>query len=97
MAGSVERPRLSVYRSTRHVYAQVIDDTKGVTLVAASTQDLEGVKGSSKASAAAVGAEIAKRAVAKKIKAVVFDRSGYLYHGKIQALAEAARQGGLEF
>jgi large subunit ribosomal protein L18 len=98
--GSAERPRLSVFRSRGHIYAQVIDDDMGKTLVAASTLALK--KSSKKVknnieAAKRVGEEIAKRAVAAGIKKVVFDRSGYLYHGKIAALADAARKGGLEF
>ena len=100
--GLPERPRLAVFRSLHHIYAQVIDDTKGVTLAAASTLDTEvkrelaGNPGSA-AGARAVGAAIARRALAKGIKKVVFDRGGHLYHGRVKALAEAAREAGLEF
>lgn len=100
--GLPERPRLSVFRSLRHIYAQVIDDTKGITLVSASTldpevkQNLTGSPGSV-AGAKAVGEAIARRALAKGIKKVVFDRGGHLYHGRVKALAEAAREAGLEF
>jgi large subunit ribosomal protein L18 len=96
-----ERPRLSVFRSARHIYAQVIDDTKGVTLAAASTLEKalrEALKESdAKSAAAAVGKLVAERAQAKGIKAVVFDRGGYKFHGRVKALAEAAREGGLKF
>jgi large subunit ribosomal protein L18 len=94
------RPRLSVYRSGKHIYAQVIDDGASVTIAAASTG--EGAKAGEKksynvAAAAAVGKLIATRALEKGVKKVVFDRSGYLYHGRVKALADAAREGGLEF
>ena len=95
--GSTARPRLCVYRSTSHIYAQVIDDSRGVTLVAASSLDVEGVKGANKETAKKIGAEVAKRALAKNIGTVVFDRNGYLFHGRIQALADAAREAGLKF
>jgi large subunit ribosomal protein L18 len=97
VTGSAERPRLCIFRSAKHVYAQVIDDATGVTLVSASTLDTDGVKGANKDACAAIGKEVAKRAVGKNIKQVVFDRNGYLYHGRVQALADAAREGGLEF
>ncbi|MBM3554965.1 MAG: 50S ribosomal protein L18 [Alphaproteobacteria bacterium] len=95
------RPRLSVFRSGRHIYAQVIDDAEGVTLAAASTLD-KGLKsdlksGADKAAAAKVGALIAERAKAKGVAKVVFDRGGYIYHGRVKALADAAREAGLEF
>ncbi len=95
--GSPERPRLCVFRSARHIYAQLIDDTKGTTIASTSTLQLEGLKSANKNTAKAVGAEIAKLAKSKNINAVVFDRNGYLYHGRIQALAEGARDAGLEF
>lgn len=101
ISGTPDRPRLDVYRSNSHIYAQVIDDTTGNTLVAAST--LEGdiakaVADMTKTEAAKfVGKTVAERAVAKDIKTVVFDRGGYLYTGRVQALAEAAREAGLEF
>jgi len=100
-SGTPERPRLSVFRSLNNVYAQIIDDTKGVTLVAASTLDTdikgsEGHKGNA-AAAKKVGQLIARKAVAAGVKKVVFDRSGYRYHGSIKALAEGSREGGLEF
>lgn len=93
------RPRLSVFRSSRHIYAQVIDDSKGVTLAAASTleSDLRSGKCGDKDAAAKVGSLLAERAVAAGVKEVVFDRGGYLYHGRVKALAEAAREGGLSF
>ena len=97
VTGSGERPRLCIFRSSKHVYAQVIDDVTGTTLASASTLDTDGVKGANKDACAAIGKEVAKRAVAKNIKQVVFDRNGYLYHGRVKSLAEAAREGGLEF
>ena len=97
VVGSAERPRLCIFRSTKHVYAQVIEDATGTTLVAASTLDTDGVKGANKDACAAIGKEVAKRALGKNIKSVVFDRNGYLYHGRVKALAEGAREGGLEF
>jgi large subunit ribosomal protein L18 len=95
------RPRLTVFRSSQHIYAQIIDDVAGRTLAAASTLDA-GVKkdaksGADKAAAIAVGKLIAERAKEKGVKDVVFDRGGYLYHGRVKALAEAAREGGLNF
>ncbi|MBV8393255.1 MAG: 50S ribosomal protein L18 [Alphaproteobacteria bacterium] len=94
------RPRLSVFRSGKHIYAQVIDDRKGVTLAAASSLD-ESFKdqktGANKDAATAVGKLIAERAIAAGVKAVVFDRGGYQYHGRVAALATAAREGGLSF
>lgn len=95
VTGTGERPRLCVFRSASHMYAQVIDDVTGTTLVSASTLELDGLKGSNKSTAKAVGAEVAKRAIEKNIKAVVFDRNGYLYHGRVQALADGAREAGL--
>ena len=95
--GSDERPRLCIFRSARHIYAQIIDDAKGATLVSASTLEVEGFKGANKDTAKAIGAEIAKRAIGKNIKAVVFDRNGYLYHGRVKALADGAREAGLNF
>ena len=98
VSGTAERPRLCVYRSNSNLYAQIIDDVVGHTLVSASTLDKEiKTKKSNIAAAKEVGALIAKRAEAKKIKTVVYDRSGYIYHGVIKELAEAAREGGLEF
>jgi large subunit ribosomal protein L18 len=98
--GSAARPRLAVFRSNQHIYAQVIDDTKQQTLVAASTvdKDLKKVEnGGNSAAATAVGKLVAERALAKGIKQVVFDRGGNLYHGRVKALAEAARAAGLDF
>jgi large subunit ribosomal protein L18 len=94
------RPRLSVHRSSKHIYAQVIDDSKGVTIAAASSLESgEGApeKGSDKAAAAAVGKLLAERAKAAGIEAVVFDRGGFVYHGRVKALADAAREAGLSF
>ncbi|MFW2883069.1 50S ribosomal protein L18 [Levilactobacillus brevis] len=97
ISGTAERPRLNVFRSNKNIYAQVIDDVAGVTLVSASTLDSE-VAGDNKTDQAkGVGQLIAKRAIEKKITNVVFDRGGYLYHGRVQALAEAAREAGLKF
>lgn len=98
VSGTAERPRLCVYRSNTNLYVQIIDDTAGKTLVQASTMDKEiKTKRSNKEAAKEVGALIAKRALEKKIKSVVFDRGGYIYHGVVKALAEAAREGGLNF
>ena len=98
VSGTAERPRLCVYRSNSNLYAQIIDDVAGNTLVQTSTLDKEKKKKKSNIEAAKeVGALIAKRAIAKKIKTVVYDRSGYIYHGVVKELAEAAREGGLEF
>lgn len=96
--GSEERPRLAVFRSVKHIYAQVIDDGKGHTVAAASsTEKSSGVSGGNVAGAKEVGKLIAERAKTKGISKVVFDRGGYLYHGRIKALADAAREAGLEF
>jgi large subunit ribosomal protein L18 len=99
LSGTEARPRLNVFRSNKHIYAQLIDDVNGVTLASASTLDKDvSVESSSNVDAAVKVAElVAKRAVEKGIKTVVFDRGGYLYHGRIQALADAARENGLEF
>ena len=101
ISGTPERPRLNVYRSSKHIYAQVIDDTIGATLASASTVDLEirtEVAGKNKKEQAAiVGKAVAERANAAGIDTVVFDRGGYKYHGRVQALAAAAREGGLKF
>ena len=101
VVGTQDRPRLNVFRSLKQMYVQIIDDSQGHTLVAASTQDTElrdEIKGLNKtAQAKLVGGLLAKRALAKGIKQVVFDRGGYLYHGRVKALAEASREGGLEF
>ena len=98
LSGTSETPRLNVFRSEANIYAQIIDDVKGVTLVSASSLDkaVEGY-GGNVAAATAVGKLIAERAKAKGIENVVFDRGGYLYHGRVKALAEGAREGGLQF
>jgi len=98
IAGTTERPRLNVFRSEKHIYAQVIDDTKGETLCSASSveKDFKG-SGSNKEAAQKVGKKVAERAVKKGIESVVFDRGGYIYHGRVKELAEAAREGGLKF
>ena len=101
LSGTAERPRLAVFRSNNHMYAQIIDDTVGNTLVEASTAEkavkAELEKTNDVVAAAYVGKVIAERALEKGIKAVIFDRGGFVYHGKIQALADAAREAGLEF
>ena len=96
--GTSARPRLSVFRSAKHIYAQIIDDETGKTLVSASSMDKEfDGNGGNKEAARKVGAAIAEKATAKGISEVVFDRSGYIYHGRVQELAEGAREGGLKF
>ena len=98
LQGTAERPRLNVYRSLNHIYVQVIDDLHGTTLVSASSAEGEGNKtGGNVAAAKSVGKTIAERAKAKGITKVVFDRGGYIYHGRVKALADAAREGGLQF
>ncbi|HTZ57554.1 MAG TPA: 50S ribosomal protein L18 [Acidobacteriaceae bacterium] len=97
MQGTTERPRLNVYRSLNHIYAQVIDDAKGETLIAASSLAGKMKTGGNVAAAKEVGKLVAERAKEKGITKVVFDRGGYLYHGRIKALADAAREAGLEF
>jgi large subunit ribosomal protein L18 len=97
LSGTTERPRLNVYRSLNHLYAQVIDDQKGETIVSASTLALKLKTGGNVAAAKEIGKAIAEQATAKGVKKVVFDRGGFLYHGRIKALAEAAREAGLEF
>jgi len=99
LSGTQARPRLNVFRSNKHIYAQLIDDVNGVTLANASTLDKElNLDSASNVDAAVkIGELIAKRAVEKGVKAVVFDRGGYLYHGRVKALADAARENGLEF
>ena len=94
---AAERPRLSVFRSSKHIYAQIIDDTAGRTLAAASSKKVTAEGGNGVALAAAVGRQIAEVAKEKGITKVVFDRSGYLYHGRVKSLAEGAREGGLNF
>ena len=97
ISGTSECPRLNVFRSNKNIYAQLIDDVAGVTLASASTVDKDITGENNTEAAAAVGASIAKKATEKGIKEVVFDRGGYLYHGRVAALAEAARENGLEF
>ena len=101
LSGTPVRPRLAVFRSNKHIYAQVIDDAKGTTLTAASSLEADAKKGikngGNVAAAKAVGKLVAERAKAKGIDAVLFDRGGYLYHGRIKALADAAREAGLKF
>ncbi len=104
ISGTSSRPRLSVFRSVLHIYAQVIDDLSGKTLVSASSVDSslkgtfeKGVRGGNLKGAEAIGKAIAERSIEKGIKRVVFDRSGFLYHGRIRAVADAARKAGLEF
>lgn len=98
VSGTAQRPRLNVFRSTNHIYAQLIDDVQGVTLAAASTLDKEiAGYGGNKEAARKVGLLIAKKAADKGITEVVFDRGGYIYHGRVKELAEGAREGGLKF
>jgi large subunit ribosomal protein L18 len=104
VTGTTERPRLAIFRSVAHIYAQVIDDAKGVTLVSASSVEpsvkaklAEGVRGGNVAGAKAIGALVAERLKEKGITRVVFDRGGFLYHGRVKAVADAAREAGLEF
>ena len=101
LSGTESRPRLCVFRSNKHIYAQIVDDSKGTTLAAASTLDADtrsAVKNGGNVEAAkAVGKTVAKRAIEKGIKAVLFDRGGYIYHGRVKALADAAREAGLKF
>ena len=98
ISGTKDCPRLSVYRSLNHIYAQLIDDEKGITLVSASTVEKDfNDYGGNKSAAHAVGKTLAERAKKKKITNVVFDRGGYIYHGRVQELAEGAREGGLKF
>jgi large subunit ribosomal protein L18 len=97
LSGTTERPRLNVYRSLNHIYAQVIDDQKGETLASASSLQMKLKTGGNIASAKEIGKAVAEKAIEKGVKRVVFDRGGYLYHGRIKALADAAREAGLEF
>ena len=99
ISGTPERPRLSVYRSEKNIYAQIIDDVNAVTLVSASTidKDLKVKAGGNKEAAKMIGEAVAKRALDKGITEVVFDRGGYVYHGRVQTLAESAREAGLKF
>lgn len=98
VSGTGERPRLTVFRSSKHTYAQLIDDVTGKTLASVSTSKLEGLKGTSNCDAAkAVGAKLAELAKGQNIEKVVFDRNGYVYHGRVKALADGAREAGLQF
>ena len=97
ISGTPECPRLNVFRSNSHIHTQIIDDVNGVTLVSASSVEMKLKNGGNIEAAKAVGAEIAKRALAKNIEKVVFDRGGYVYHGRVKAVAEAAREVGLKF
>lgn len=98
LRGTTERPRLAIFRSVAHIYAQVIDDAKGVTIVSASSVDKDGrTNGGNIAAAKTIGKLVAQRAKEKGIASVVFDRGGYPYHGRVKALADAAREAGLEF
>lgn len=99
ISGMPDRPRLTIYKSLNHIYAQVIDDLKGATLASASSveKDLKLAKTGNASAAATVGVELAKRAKAAGVAKVVFDRNGFRYHGRVKALADAARKGGLEF
>ena len=95
--GTSAKPRLTVFRSNKQIYAQIIDDSTGKTLVAASTYNNKAAKGSKSEQAAVVGKEVAEKAVKAGIETVVFDRNGYLYHGRVKSLADSAREGGLKF
>lgn len=97
VVGTPARPRLAVFKSLKHIYVQVIDDLAGHTLASASTRDSDGGKSGNAAAAAQIGTQIAERAKAAGVSQVVFDRAGFRYHGRIKALADAARKGGLEF
>ena len=97
LSGTAEAPRLNVFRSNKHIHCQIIDDEKGNTLVACSSVDMKLENGGNIEAAKAVGTELAKRALDKGIDTVVFDRGGYIYHGRVKALAEAAREAGLNF
>ena len=97
LQGTEQRPRLAVFRSLGHIYAQIIDDSKGHTVVAASSNEKGGVNGGNIAGAKAIGKLVAERAKEKGVTKVVFDRGGYIYHGRVKALADAAREAGLKF
>ncbi len=98
VSGTAERPRLNVFRSAKNIYAQVIDDVNGVTIASASTNEKDFTQyGGNKEAAKLVGQKVAERAVAKGVSAVVFDRGGYVYHGRVKELADGAREGGLQF
>lgn len=97
ISGTSAKPRLTVFRSNKQIYAQIIDDTTGNTLVSASTYNNKAAKGTKIEQAAAVGKEVAEKAIKAGIETVVFDRNGYLYHGRVKSLADSAREGGLKF
>ncbi len=97
VSGSTERPRLTVFRSNKHIYAQIVNDETGLTLASASSHQLDNAEGSPKDVAALVGKALAEKAKTANVEKVVFDRNGYLYHGRVEALANAAREGGLNF
>lgn len=98
ISGTTERPRLNVFRSSKNIYAQIIDDSKGLTLVSASSLDKDfNMSGGNKEAAKKVGKMIAKKAIEKDVKEVVFDRGGYIFHGRVKELAQGAREGGLKF
>ena len=97
ISGTAEFPRLSVFRSNKQIYAQIIDDISGTTMVAASSRELKDVKAKKSEISGMVGKSLAEKAVAKGISKVMFDRGGYLYHGRVKSLADAAREGGLKF
>lgn len=99
IVGTAERPRISVFRSNKEIYAQIIDDSKGITLLSASSREkaLSSISGTKTEVATAVGKALAEKATKAGIESVVFDRNGYLYHGRVKALAEGAREGGLKF
>lgn len=97
ISGTSETPRLCVYRSNKNIEAQIIDDVKGMTIASSSSMTLKLDNGSNIDAAAAVGKDVAEKAMAKGVKTIVFDRSGYVYHGRVKALADAAREAGLEF
>lgn len=97
VAGTAERPRLTVFRSSKQIYAQVIDDAAGTTLASATSLGADAAEGAKTGSAAAVGEALAATCLEKGLKKVVFDRNGYMYHGRVKALADGARKGGLEF
>jgi large subunit ribosomal protein L18 len=97
ISGTTGKPRLSVFRSNKEIYAQLIDDVSGHTIISASSQDLKSTKGTKVEISKSVGQKLAEKAVSSGIKQVTFDRGGYLYHGRVKALAEGAREGGLNF
>jgi large subunit ribosomal protein L18 len=97
ITGTSAKPRLTVFRSNKQIYAQIIDDSTGNTLVSASTYNNKAAKGSKSEQAAVVGKEVAEKAIKAGIETVIFDRNGYLYHGRVKSLADSAREGGLKF